>query len=707
MSTPEELNQELLAKCDELRSNDPSVTRLNLTDYGKIEWEDASHVAEALETNTLLEDLILPLKKEHFCVDGSVPLTYYLSSSPSLRSLTIDGDGSTAYNQSISSILESLSRNKLLTKLTLSKIAFERPSLVKNVLARTRTLTKLEIVDSCAHTSEAYHAFRRGFQKNSTLKKLHWTSTKRSTCLEEVFFGISIHPKLKTLVLDVNLTRASSQALRSCLCTNGTINYLSIRLRSVEKDEYSTLEPVLLGLACNRGVTHFRMNNSTLTRTSCATAWVELLQKNTSMKIFELFGCSIGREDASAIAQGIGGNTSLEKLSLKNLSTSYGPAWQAMLARNYSLKGIILILLTPMSSDEFGYFARGFAHNTSVKSLSLRGGGISSTEANALADALLGNDTLESLGISCYNMAGAEDAAIVGKLWRNHTLKHLTISDSASNHVTWFPTVLPENCTLETIDLSENALELNQCRAICESLRGSSCLRELNLYANNIVFDDHGAQALNDLLENTPLRMMDVGDNQITTQGIAVLADVLRGNSFLKELRLGTCGISDEGLIQLGEALVENSTLEMIQLEDNTFGQDALSRFFQLLPQMDGLKELGLTESDVDSEELYSAVVDGLRENTSLLRITCYDGEIWHEEAPSDIKALIDFYLNLNRNGRKFLEPPLTSRVPAGLWPRVLAKMSSPQDTSLLYYFLQKKAELLVKSVPDEQAHLR
>jgi hypothetical protein len=414
-----------------------------------------------------------------------------------------------------------------------------------------------------------------------------------------------------------------------------------------------------------------------------------------------LIGCSIGREDAAAIAQGIGGNASLENLDLTDLSTSYGPAWQAMLTRNHSLKEILLY--THISSDEFGYFARGFAHNTSVKSLSLSE--IGSAEANALADAFLGNDILESLDISYNGMPGAEDAAAVQSLWRNHTLRHLTISDSASNHATWFPTVLPENCTLETIDLSENALELNQCRAICESLRGSSCLRELNLSANDIVFDDHGAQALNDLLENTPLRMMNVGENQITTQGIAVLADGLRGNSFLRELCLKDCEITDEGLIQLGEALVENSTLEIIRLEDNTFGDDAVSRFFQLLPQMDGLKELGLTELDVDSEELYSAVVDGLQENTSLQWIT-WCGEIWHEEAPSDIKALIDFYLSLNRNGRKFLEPPLTSHVTASLWPSVLAKMSSPQDTSLLYYFLQKKPELLVKTELNEQAHV-
>jgi Ran GTPase-activating protein (RanGAP) involved in mRNA processing and transport len=232
-------------------------------------------------------------------------------------------------------------------------------------------------------------------------------------------------------------------------------------------------------------------------------------------------------------------------------------------------------------------------------------------------------------------MPGEEDAAIVEKLRRNHTLKHLTFYAHMPDDITWFPTILPENC-LEIIELRDNALGLNQCRAICESLRGSSCLRELDLSANDIILDDHSAQALNDLLESTPLQMIIFGFNQITTQGTAVLANGLRGNSFLRELWLSDCGIIGEGLIQLGEALVENSTLEIIHLDGNDLDQHALSRFFQLLPQMDGLKELCLTELGVDSEELHSTVVDGLRENTSLQWITGCD-EIWHEEVSSNI----------------------------------------------------------------------
>jgi hypothetical protein len=99
----------------------------------------------------------------------------------------------------------------------------------------------------------------------------------------------------------------------------------------------------------------------------------------------------------------------------------------------------------------------------------------------------------------------------------------------------------------------------------------------------------------------------------------------------------------------------------------------------------------------MDNEELCVAVVDALRKNTILERLVGTYGRNWHDQAPSHVKPLIAFYLNLNRNGRKLLEPPLVSRVPLGLWPRLLANMSSPKDTSLLYYFLRKRPSLVVE----------
>jgi hypothetical protein len=55
----------------------------------------------------------------------------------------------------------------------------------------------------------------------------------------------------------------------------------------------------------------------------------------------------------------------------------------------------------------------------------------------------------------------------------------------------------------------------------------------------------------------------------------------------------------------------------------------------------------------------------------------------------------IHFYLELNRCGRTLLRLPSRSEPPSGLWPRILAKISAPRDTSLLFYFLRNKPKLV------------
>jgi Ran GTPase-activating protein (RanGAP) involved in mRNA processing and transport len=723
MATPEE-KKSLIAKCVELLRNDPSATKLDLRDYGKLEWDDTSRIADSLANNTRVTGLLVSLSEQHLSLDGmvsAIPLLHFLRSSPSLDSIVVisgqkgrpvtDDSHSTAY------ILEAISHNKLVNKLQLHNIVYEKPSIIEKTLAKTLTLEELIVTDSHVPNSEVYLAFRRGLEQNNSIKTLEWVSQEpyRDYDLGEVFFGLSNHAKLTTLKLDVMLNRASSQALRSCLQANETLDYFSLRLKHptlTEELDCSTLNMILLGLACNRGVTHFHIHHSPLSLITSATAWVELLQKNASIKILELMYCSIERDDMSAIARGLEGNTSVETLTFKDPvgPILHGPAWQAMLQRNRCLKEIILVssfTRCEISSGEFACLAGGLVQNTSLKSLDLSNLFIGNAGIVALVEALGSTDTLESLVLENNEIKGEEGATAVRNLWRKKTLKHLSlacnfIERDGTPEDTGFPADLSSNCVFETLNLHMVGLQSQGCRTVCESLQGNSFLRELDLSKNPISLDVDCAIALTDLLGSTTLRVLNLFDTRTTNEGIELLARGLQGNSSLRELDLQHCDILNEGLMKLGEALVQNSTLEILLLCDD-FGEDAVSQFFELLPQMKGLKELRLNHCDVmNNEELCVAVIDGLRKNTSLQRLKCEGGtriqdNTWHDQAPSHIKPLIAFYLNLNRNGRRMLEPPLVSRIPLGLWPRILANMSSPKDISLLYYFLRKRPSLVVE----------
>jgi hypothetical protein len=188
--------------------------------------------------------------------------------------------------------------------------------------------------------------------------------------------------------------------------------------------------------------------------------------------------------------------------------------------------------------------------------------------------------------------------------------------------------------------------------------------------------------------------------NAVSSSGIAVLVEGLQGSCTLKELSLILCALDDTGLLLLGEALTTNDALEVLDLTANRFSPDGASQFFDLLPQMKGLKSVyglaGGISSVTPSEAVGSALVDGLRENTKLQNISKDNVLRTVDSAFSPgLAREINFYLGLNRRGRMLLRLSGRSESPRGLWPRVLAKLSSPRDTSLLFYFLQNKPKIV------------
>jgi hypothetical protein len=84
--------EDLIATCKALRRNDSRHTVLNLHEYRRLDdWKQhATKFAEALEENTVVEDLWLP---RNLCADSAFQLSHFLRSSPSLRYLDMEGNG--------------------------------------------------------------------------------------------------------------------------------------------------------------------------------------------------------------------------------------------------------------------------------------------------------------------------------------------------------------------------------------------------------------------------------------------------------------------------------------------------------------------------------------------------------------------------------------------------------------------------------------
>jgi hypothetical protein len=266
---------------------------------------------------------------------------------------------------------------------------------------------------------------------------------------------------------------------------------------------------------------------------------------------------------------------------------------------------------------------------------------------------------------------------------------------------------LSDNRSLEKLDL-EKAFVRGEgpetFRALCESLHGNTTLRDLDVRNNGVRLDGVCVAALK--LDTMSLEKLDLTLNSVTSCGIAALAQSLQGPCTLKELGLLSCELDDAGLLKLGEALTTNVSLQFLDVRRNDFTHSGACQFFELLPQMKGLKIVwGLVAEKDDvppTKAVVIALLGGLRENTKVQEI-CSGG---YNEATVDscfsagVAREIDFYLSLNRHGRVLLRPPGGTEPPSGLWPRVLAKITGPRDMGLLFYFLQNKPRIVNWNAP-------
>jgi hypothetical protein len=713
--------EKFTAACHALGKNDPRHTALNLAEYGSLlDRKRIQQVVQALEKNTFVEDLTL--SSENLSVHSTMQLSHFLRTSPSLRCLEMRSEEQYSTEDEEKDIIkaiivfESISRRSLLIKLTLRDVCFGEDCPLEGFLSSTRTLLEFSYIQSYSTMShQVAQAIGSGLAQNKSLVKLKWDTLEFFGFVEEVLFGLSDHVGLKTLELNIRLTKSSSQALRSLLHHNGTLERLALTQRP-DNETTPTMVSVLAGLTQNTCLKELLfetdafetkvMNDAALT-----TAWTNMLQKNKSIRILVFrnteFEVEPNLELCSAIAEGLVTNSTLETLYLSGwLSTTpdvfQGPVWQEMLKNNVWLKKLSMSECS-VSSEAFQCLARGLSHNTSLESLHLSETTMVDDDVVAIVKGLRKNKTLKCLDLSNNCRLSSSGRAAIERLIGYNVLRELILAD-ASASIGAFS--LSDNHSIERLDLESTFVDgegTETFHALCESLRGNTTLRYLSVANNGIFLDGVCATALK--LDTMSLVTLVLNSNYVYSCGIAALAEGLRGPCTLKELSLRACDLNDADLLKLGEALTSNISLEILDVRETDCSRDGASQFFKLLSHMKGLKTVyGLVimgDELAPTKTFCKALVDGLRRNTKLQSLFADDdGATVESFFPPGVARRINFFLGLNRHGRMLLRPSTGSEIPSGLWPRVLAKITGPRDMSLLFYFLQNKPKIVKCNIP-------
>lgn len=117
---------------------------------------------------------------------------------------------------------------------------------------------------------------------------------------------------------------------------------------------------------------------------------------------------------------------------------------------------------------------------------------------------------------------------------------------------------------IRVVDFGNNSLTSDGAAPLAELLANRT-LRELNLYMNEL--GDAGATVLSKALKgDRTLRSLDLGGNAVGPDGARALADALSGNRTLHSLELGYNPIGPQGAAALAGALKHSSRVKTLKL---------------------------------------------------------------------------------------------------------------------------------------------
>ena len=315
-----------------------------------------------------------------------------------------------------------------------------------------------------------------------------------------------------------------------------------------------------------------------------------------------------------------------------------------MIKCNFTSKGFGLLVSTLKTCDkiqEFTFCSSNFNNtwgyeilialqNTiTIKKLYLTSSNITADGADLLAAPLAAvisnNKTLERLSIAFNILPVTASSKILKGLSEITSLKQLVYYNN-ENCADELASAINSNSGLEELRLNNcKCLQTDEIIEISVILNKLSKLKVLSLTNHKI--SKRSAINLAVAINDKPLDTLQLESNNLQSESIIAIAEMLKDISTLKNLSFNDNGITEEASVSLASLINANKNLEMLYLNNNLLKTTGMNILSAVMQQLSTLKVLNLKCNKLDSEAADN-IATAITNNQSLEVINLGDNNL-------------------------------------------------------------------------------
>ena len=410
---------------------------------------------------------------------------------------------------------------------------------------------------------------------------------------EDLAVVIKNNSCLQYLYLAYNDLRASATVILQALKENSQLEELNLNGNNMTGQVVEDLANVIKN---NSGLKELHLANNKLGPS--ATVILQALKENSQLKVLDLYSNNITGQVAEDLANVIKNNSYLEQLGLGN--NNLGPSATVILQalkENSQLK-VLNLGGNNMTGQVAEDLANVIKNNSGLQELHLFDNDLNSS-VSVILQALKENSQLKVLNLNSNNMTGQVAEDLANFIKNNSYLEQLCLQNyNLGPSATVILQALKENSQLKVLNLNSNNMTGQVAEDLANVIKNNAGLEELYLREDDL--KSSATVILQALKENSQLKVLNLGSNNMTGQVAEDLANVIKNNTGLETLNLYKNDLRSSAVVIL-QALKENCELKKLNMLNNFLTEITASQFISIIKSNPLIAEIWLDDNMLQS----------------------------------------------------------------------------------------------------------